>query len=422
MLRGLKTNKMKNRKLNQWLWKWHFIAGLISLPFVLVLSITGAIYLFNPDVQKKAVAKIQDVENLQKTPISYQKQWEIAKKHMKKKPNSMILSSNPQKATEFVSGRFSHKKSLFVNQYTGEVSGKFSPKDTWMYSIRKLHGELLGGKVGTKIIELIASWMVVLILTGLYIWFPFKKGIKGVFTIRFNEGKRTFFRDAHAVTGFWMSILLLMVLAGGFPWTDVFGGNFKKVQKLTNTGYPATWNGRGLTSEVKEKQLSLDEMIAIANQQNLQGIISVGLPKSPKSTFSVGNRTFPLESQKKLHFDQYSGKLVKEHTWADVGILMKGRMWLMAFHQGQFGGWNWWLMFLISVFLTLMSASALVSYIQRKSQGSWGVPKVSKSFSVGKGIVVMLILLGIIFPLFGVSLVLIWTYEKLKSSKNKIQV
>ena len=32
--------------LNSWLWKWHFIAGLISLPFVFLLAVTGGIYLF----------------------------------------------------------------------------------------------------------------------------------------------------------------------------------------------------------------------------------------------------------------------------------------------------------------------------------------------------------------------------------------
>ncbi|WP_233890655.1 PepSY-associated TM helix domain-containing protein, partial [Tenacibaculum piscium] len=278
---------MKNRKLNQWLWKWHFIAGLVSLPFILVLSITGAIYLFNPDVESKEVAKIQDVENLHKTPISYQQQWENAKEKLKKKPSSMVINDNPEKATEFVVGRFSHKTTVFVNQYTGEATGTFSPKDTWMYTVRKLHGELLGGKIGTKIIELIASWMVVLILTGIYIWWPFSSGIKGVFTIRFKEGKRILFRDLHAVTGFWMSLLLLIILAGGLPWTDVFGSNFKWVQKVTNTGYPKTWNGRGLASEVKGniKTISIDEMVAIANAQNLQGTVSIGLPKSAKSTF-----------------------------------------------------------------------------------------------------------------------------------------
>ncbi|MBE7629190.1 PepSY-associated TM helix domain-containing protein [Tenacibaculum piscium] len=406
---------MKNRKLNQWLWKWHFIAGLVSLPFILVLSITGAIYLFNPDVESKEVAKIQDVENLHKTPISYQQQWENAKEKLKKKPSSMVINDNPEKATEFVVGRFSHKTTVFVNQYTGEATGTFSPKDTWMYTVRKLHGELLGGKIGTKIIELIASWMVVLILTGIYIWWPFSSGIKGVFTIRFKEGKRILFRDLHAVTGFWMSLLLLIILAGGLPWTDVFGSNFKWVQKVTNTGYPKTWNGRGLASEVKGniKTISIDEMVAIANAQNLQGTVSIGLPKSAKSTFSVSNKTFPLTAQKKLHFNQYSGELIKAHTWSDVGFLMRGRMWVMAFHQGQFGGWNWWLMFGVAIGLTIMTIAGLFSYLYRKQKGSWGVPKVSSQFKVGKLIVFILVLLGVLLPMFGVSLLLIVLFEQL---------
>ncbi|WP_233861495.1 PepSY-associated TM helix domain-containing protein [Tenacibaculum piscium] len=406
---------MKNRKLNQWLWKWHFIAGLVSLPFILVLSITGAIYLFNPDVESKEVAKIQDVENLHKTPISYQQQWENAKEKLKKKPSSMVINDNPEKATEFVVGRFSHKTTVFVNQYTGEATGTFSPKDTWMYTVRKLHGELLGGKIGTKIIELIASWMVVLILTGIYIWWPFSSGIKGVFTIRFKEGKRILFRDLHAVTGFWMSLLLLIILAGGLPWTDVFGSNFKWVQKVTNTGYPKTWNGRGLASEVKGniKTISIDEMVAIANAQNLQGTVSIGLPKSAKSTFSVSNKTFPLTAQKKLHFNQYSGELIKAHTWSDVGFLMRGRMWVMAFHQGQFGGWNWWLMFGVAIGLTIMTIAGLFSYLYRKQKGSWGVPKVSSQFKVGKLIVFILVLLGVLLPMFGVSLLLILLFEQL---------
>ncbi|ALU73938.1 peptidase [Tenacibaculum dicentrarchi] len=406
---------MKNRKLNQWLWKWHFIAGLVSLPFILVLSITGAIYLFNPDVESKEVAKIQDVENLHKTPISYQQQWENAKEKLKKKPSSMVINDNPQKATEFVVGRFSHKTTVFVNQYTGEATGTFSPKDTWMYTVRKLHGELLGGKVGTLLIELIASWMVVLIITGIYIWFPFAsfKDLKGLFIIRFNQGKRILFRDLHAVTGFWMSLLLLLILAGGLPWTDVFGSNFKWVQKVTNTGFPKTWSGRGLTSEVKEKRMTIEEMVAIANQQKLKGTVSIGLPKSAKSTFSVSNKTFPLDAQKKLHFNQYSGELIKAHTWSDVGFLMRGRMWVMAFHQGQFGGWNWWLMFGVAIGLTLMTVAGLFSYLYRKQKGSWGVPKVSSQFKVGKLIVFILVLLGVLLPMFGVSLLLILLFEQL---------
>lgn len=125
----------KNKRLNQWFLKWHFIAGIISLPFVLVLSITGAIYLFKPDVEKEAIATIQNIKNTQAITVSYQKQYEIAKEYLKKKPNTLILNNKVTKGNEFISGRFGGKKSVFVNKYTGKVSGSFSAKNTWMYTI-----------------------------------------------------------------------------------------------------------------------------------------------------------------------------------------------------------------------------------------------------------------------------------------------
>ena len=32
------------------LWRWHFLAGLFCLPFVAFLSLTGAVYLFKPQI------------------------------------------------------------------------------------------------------------------------------------------------------------------------------------------------------------------------------------------------------------------------------------------------------------------------------------------------------------------------------------
>lgn len=412
---------MKNKQLNQWLWKWHFIAGIISLPFVLTLAITGAIYLFKPDVEKEAINKVQKIATNRGSQLSYQKQLETVVSKKNKTPNSVIISEDDKKSTEFVFGKFSHKTSFFVNPYSGKISGTFSPKDTWMYTVRKLHGELLGGKVGTKIVEFIASWMVVLILTGLFVWWPVKKwNLKGLFLIRFKEGKRTFYRDTHAVLGFWISILLLITLAGGLPWTDIFGGNFKWVQKVTNTGFPKSWKGIGLSSKPIGKTISLDKMVAIAKAQKLEGIVSVNLPKSPKSTFSISNVSKNLENQKMIHFDQYSGSLIKHHNWSDVGFLMRGRMWVMAFHQGEFGAWNWWIMFLLAIALTITSSAAIVSYLLRKRKNSLGIPKVSNHFKVGKVVLFLLAALGIVLPLFGISLILILAIDVFKQQKLQL--
>lgn len=413
----------KNEKLNTWLWKWHFIAGLISLPFILILSISGGVYLFKEDYENPRQKHIKEVA-IQDTKVSFQKQWEIANANAIKKPVAMVIPVSDNQATEFISGRFENKSSLFVNPYTGKVSGEIITKNTNMFKIRKLHGELLTGRFGTKIIELIASWMVVLILTGLYVWWPARTWkINGFFIPRKKEGKRIFFRDIHAISGFWFSGLLILILAGGLPWTDVFGESFKQLQKITNTGYPDTWQGHHLKSQVAGNALTLDQIITKAEALQLPGVVTIDFPKDPEGVFSVSN-TNPsnLYTQKKIHFDAYTGKQILSNDWSDVGILMRGRMWVMAFHQGEFGAWSWWLMLCTAIVLTAMSVSALLSYTMRKRKGDWGIPIVPASFTVGYGVVIALIILALIFPLFGASLLLIIGIEYLvkKNKPNQI--
>ena len=413
----------KNKNLNKWLWKWHFIAGLISLPFIILLSVTGLIYLFKSDFEASEYNHIKEVV-VQGSPISYQKQWDIANNKAVQKPNSMVIPMMANQATEFISGRFGGISSFYVDPYKGDLSGEIVSKNTTMFKIRKLHGELLMGKWGTKIVELIASWMIVLIITGLYVWWPSTGWeLKGCFIQRTKLDKRTFFRDLHAVSGFWISILLLITLAGGFPWTDVFGANFKWLQDVTNTGYPLNWEEKHLKSDVKENPLTLDRMVAIAKEQNLLGEVTITFPKGPEGIFSVSNELFSnQQAQKMIHFDQYSGKQLLKLKWEEVGSLMRGRMWLMAFHQGQFGKWNWWLMAFTACMLAIMSISAIISYLLRKRKESWGVPNVPTKFKIGNGIIAILLLLAIIFPLFGISLVLILVIEYLRKKKNHNQL
>jgi uncharacterized iron-regulated membrane protein len=404
---------MKNKKLNQWLWKWHFIAGIISLPFVAILAITGGIYLFKTNYEAPKQEHIKTVE-INGTKQTLEAQYKIAKTYSKKPLTEFIIPTKNNQATEFISGMFSHKNSVFINPYTNTLQGKISPKDSNMHTIRKLHGELLLGKFGTKIVELIASWMVVLILTGLYVFWPSKKeGVKAFFRLRINQGKRLFFRDLHALLGFWMSILLLMTLAGGFPWTDVFGSNFKWFQGITNTGYPEGWNARKLKSTVNGTPLTLDQMVDKATGLGLEGTVSIVLPKNEASVFSIYNTTFNLEAQQRLHFDAYSGQLIKQYHWSDVGFLMRSRMWFMAFHQGQFNAFNWYVMLFVAFALFTLSLSGFLSYINRKVKGKIGTPKPPKNFSVGFGVIFIIILLSVLFPLFGASVLLILLGEYL---------
>ncbi|GAA0726097.1 PepSY domain-containing protein [Aquimarina litoralis] len=410
---------MKNKKLNQWLWKWHVIAGLVSAPFIILLAITGCIYLFKDIYEKPTREPIKAVKPLH-TSFSYEAQKRVADSILGKSHNAMLVSTKNTQATEFISGRFGHKKSIYINPYTNEPTGRITATDGLMYTVRKLHGELLLSSTGTLVVELIASWMVVLLLTGIFIWWPARNWrLQGFFIPRWKKGKQVLLRDLHAITAFWISGLLLLVLAGAFPWTEVVGSNFKTVQKVTGTGFPKSWMGIGIEEPSNDKKISLDKIVAKAKTLNLSGEVRIDFPKGPNGVYSVGNTYYPdLSLQQKFHFNQYTGNLSLHQNWNEVGVLMRGRMWVMAFHQGQFGPWNWWLMLFSAILLTISSITAIFSYFSRKPAGKWMVPKVPKSFVVSPVVIFVIALLAIVFPLFGLSVLLILVVEKFQNRKT----
>lgn len=411
---------MKNR-LYSWLWKSHFIAGIIIVPFVLLLSVTGVIYLFKDNYEKDVYESYKTYEPTGQ-PISYELQLKIAQENWSKHPQAIVLPQAKNQTTQFTSGRFSHKSSMYIHPSNGSVLGKINVSETDMHKVRKLHGELLLGSFGTKIVELVASWMFVLILSGVYLFWPKERGLKGLFTIRVKASKRLFFRDLHTVLGFWFSLLLIVILMGGFPWTDVFGSGYKWVQKTTQSGFPTTWQGRGVLSSSHSGQVvTIDKMLQKAAALNLEGEVSLNLPKSPEGVYTVSNETTHFTEMKSIHFDQYTGEVIAQNTWDDIGIMMKSRLWLMAFHQGKFGMWNFVLILVTAVALTLLSIAAIYSYLYRPSPSGL---KISGSEKGGIAIVptIIISILGILLPLFGASLIIILIGSKLFIKRKKYRV
>ena len=416
----------KSKTINRWFWKWHVIAGLISLPFMLILCVTGMLYLFKSHYNDMVYneQRFVTVPN-DKTVASYDKQLSNVRKFTDGHVGQLVLAHEEHQASAF---RLHGKKGdhtrnfVYVDPYTAQVTGHVDQRHTLMYKIRKLHGELLLNTPGTYLIEIVASWFIVLILTGIYVWWPSKRfkdaGLAGFFTIRTKKGKRTLYRDLHAVGGFWVSVFMLIILAGGMPWTDVFGSQLKWVQKETNTGYPKNWsNSRDLTSDLSQTQirdsLSLDRMVAIAQAQDLKGQLTLKLPMNDEQVFSVSNHSFWLRDQESIHFDQYSGEIVESYVWNDVGILMEARQVAMRLHQGEYGLANWIILLAIVLAFTVATAAGLVSYLLRRPKGRWGIPSVPEGFRVDYGLSAMVLLLGVVFPMFGGSVVFILVMERI---------
>src|SRR5690606_29980906 len=63
------------------------------------------------------------------------------------------------------------------------------------------------------------------------LWWPRSaEGLAGIVYPRLKRRGRLFWRDVHAVTGFWISMLALFLLVTGLPWALVWGSAFGELR------------------------------------------------------------------------------------------------------------------------------------------------------------------------------------------------
>ena len=80
------------------------------------------------------------------------------------------------------------------------------------------------GVVGDRLIEIAAGLGIVLVVTGLYLWWPRDgKTFIRVLVPNLAARGRSFWKELHAATGFYISIVLFFFLLTGMAWTGIWG-------------------------------------------------------------------------------------------------------------------------------------------------------------------------------------------------------
>src|SRR3546814_12561547 len=92
-------------------------------------------------------------------------------------------------------------RDVFVSP-RGEVLGSIAPDRRLMAWVRSIPGQLLLGKRGSWLVELAASWALVLVLSGLSTWLPRWRGFAGVVWQHPKGGPRLSWCVSHPVNGF----------------------------------------------------------------------------------------------------------------------------------------------------------------------------------------------------------------------------
>ncbi|MGD6957434.1 PepSY-associated TM helix domain-containing protein [Rossellomorea aquimaris] len=424
--------KKSNMSPYQTIWRWHFYAGIIISPFLLILAVTGSIYLFKPQIEHNLYKEYYEVKAQgEKLPASEQIE-EVKKLHPDAQITKYRPGENPERSSEIGISTDDGSATVFLDPYTGKSLGELKPEDRIMDKIVEFHGELMAGTIGDRIVELVASWAIVLIVTGIFLWFPRKKDkLSGVFFPRFGKGKSILRRDLHAVPAFWITAGMLFLIMTGLPWSGFWGTNFQNLMTNSGAGYPPSiWTGDAPQSVLKTKEIadvpwaaenldvpvsalegytpvSINDVVNIAEREGIDPSYTVYIPGDEIGVYTLS--AFPAKAQNEvtMHLDQYSGAVLADYRFDHYGIGGKIVAMGITLHTGtQFGFINQLISLFICLGIILVVVSGFYLWLKRKPKKAMGAPK-GPSILKMKLFLLLMIVLGILFPLVGVSLIFI---------------
>jgi uncharacterized iron-regulated membrane protein len=472
--------RLQGAALYRTLWRWHFYAGLWCIPFVIILALTGSLYLFKPQFE---AWQDRGFESVAFAGSRIGAEAEVAKA-LAAVPGAKFadyeLPHAPQAAGRvWLRDANGEKIRVVVQPVSGEVLNVVKDKRRPMQVLHDLHGELLLGDGGSLFVELAASWALVMVLSGLYLWWPRgASGMAGVLYLRFGQGKRLFWRDLHAVTGVWISVFAIFLLFSALPWTGVWGKAFKEVRHLTGTAVvKQDWaqsrsgersEATAVTAEsgdehaghevheghaehedhdhssmamgsrpempaaatatatemVKASVVTLDEVVAKVAPLNWAVPVLVSPPHAKASRPESGGKHAALvwkvrsDAQNRplrqsLVVDATTGEMQRHETFADKHVIDRVVGVGVAAHEGQlFGVWNQVLGVLTAAGLVLLSVSGVVMWWRRRPESGLGAPLPPvEAAQYGKGLVAIIVVMGVFLPVLGASLLLVGFVE-----------
>jgi uncharacterized iron-regulated membrane protein len=403
------------------LWRWHFHAGLLCIPFVLVLAITGSIFLFKPQIDALAD---RNVDSLPLTGSRASGEQHIAAALASAPGSKLFVYEVPREADDAVRVHIYASDGsgsiVYVHPHSLAVLKSVPHASRLTEIVRLLHSELLAGRAGSLLVELAASWAIIMLGTGLFLWWPRDaRGVAGVVYPRVRHGRRVFWRDLHAVTGIWISLLAMFLLITALPWTTLAGEGVGKIRGWVAPA-PKDWSTSGADDHAVHRApsaaatiatpLTVDEVIAVIAPLRLEPPVRLYLPNERQPHWRVRAETQNRPKVRELALDPDTGELLHEDRFADKSTLDKAIHVGIAAHEGQLFGWSNQLLGLFTALgLITVCVSAIVMWWRRRPEGSLGVPAARvPDFRIGPVLKVAIVLLALALPMLGISILVLW--------------
>jgi uncharacterized iron-regulated membrane protein len=450
------------RGLRPLLLRLHFYAGIFVGPFILIATVTGLLYAVIPQLDDAVYRHELIVDHVgeQRLPLAEQLRA-VRAAH----PEGTVESVRPPAAADETTRVTlavddvppDYARTVFVDPYTGEVRGALTTYGQWM-PLRawfdELHRNLHLDAIGRNYSELAASWLWVIALAGLTLWYFHRRDTKKLRRIAVPDRDKTDRRRTlswHGAVGVWIVAVLLGLSVTGITWSRYGGETVNLLQERLNTVAPSVDTtllpSRNDTSgghqhgspSAPSGDVSLhgaDTALNAAREAGLAGPMWMYPPSGHGQGWQVEEykRDWPTRYDA-VAVDPGSGTITDRVNHADWPFLAKLTRWAIDAHMGVlFGLANQIVLALTAIGLTTIVVRGYRMWWQRRpTRGSaWAVgrpPLRGALRGLHPAVITLLVAvaltLGWALPLFGLSLALFLVVDLIigavKDKENDVQ-
>ncbi len=323
---------------------------LLSVPFgliVVLMCLSGGILLFERDFGHLGQA---EVKSEGRTPLPIDSILSSAGRYLKGKNKIVGVTTYPDSNHAYkVLLAKPAMAAIWVNQYSGEVIGKYERAEIFKVASaahRRLFGKskaegAYGAKTGKLIIGISTIGLLLIIITGLIIWWPAKGQWRDKFKISISKGSFRLWYDIHCVGGVVSAVVLIICILTGLAWSfgwykkslyTVLGSEVSKSSshKIPAENYSAWENAYSIVStENRDKELRI-----------YQGEIDV-----VNSEF--GNQ----QALNTYKFDANTGIITQVERYSDKARSNHIKGWIYTLHVGSWFGWCSRILYLLCVII-----------------------------------------------------------------------
>lgn len=400
-------------------WRWHFWAGLLVSPVLIALAITGAIIVFQPQLEPLIDKHLYYMKEGAQPQVPKQAFADAVAREM---PGFYLVHFYAYPDPERTWDGFAYKKSddgvesrrVFFDWHKGALIGQQDYNATFFREVIEIHRTLLAGLPGRIVTETATCWGIVSVLTGLYLWWPRKQEkVWGVWLPRIRGAARTVLKDWHTVPALYLSLILLVIMVTGLFFSHLWGTGYRAFAFFSG-GVPEFYLSppkSTIPAVVDTMPLSLDAVSDIASRRyNFEAEnYEIALPApGTDEPFSVVNaNVLPWRNSAILYLDAYTGEELLFATGANLPWQSHLARLFYPLHTGLVFGLPTQILALLACIVLIATTSlGVLMWWRRRPAGTFGAPRQPPGGIAPKWMIAVTIALAIFLPTVGVSLIL----------------